>query len=340
MHRMRILAAVAVAVALLSGYSVYWFIVAAQLERGIDNWVAFQRQAGLTVDFERTPVTGFPLEFRTTFRKPHIAGATAGQDIDWQGPDVVGSVSPLNLHTMTFSGPGHHTIDLGGGPATLDAGDLTVRLAFDGAGQVSSLAVTLGDLHVTLPDDRTVVAASGTVSLSAAPSPPKSDADPLLQFDAAAQELKLPEGTVLLTADPLSEAKIAGAVKGPFPLLPLRQALVSWRDAGGTVEIKSFAAAQATLALSGSATIALDDNLQPIVAANVNARGLGPTIDLLASQRRIYPEDALKMKLFVKGAERDTKDGYKEVATGITVQGSYLSWGPFKLAKVPPIQWP
>jgi hypothetical protein len=82
------------------------------------------------------------------------------------------------------------------------------------------------------------------------------------------------------------------------------------------------------------------DYLQPIVAANLKARGLADTIDLLASQRRIYPEDALKMKLFVKGAERDSPQGYKEVATGLTVQGGYLAWGPFKLAAVPPIQWP
>jgi hypothetical protein len=121
---------------------------------------------------------------------------------------------------------------------------------------------------------------------------------------------------------------------------PLREALAAWRDAGGTVEVTDFALAQATLSLSGSATVALDETLQPIVAANLKARGLPTTIDLLASQKRIYPEDALKMKLFVKGAERDTKGGYKEVATGLTVQGGYLAWGPFKLAKVPPIQWP
>ena len=95
-----------------------------------------------------------------------------------------------------------------------------------------------------------------------------------------------------------------------------------------------------SLSLAGSATIALDQDLQPIVAANLKARGLAPTIDLLASQRRIYPEDALKMKLFVKGAERDAPGGTKEVATGLTIQGGYLAWGPFKLAKVPPILWP
>jgi hypothetical protein len=125
-----------------------------------------------------------------------------------------------------------------------------------------------------------------------------------------------------------------------MPMAPLRQALASWRDAGGTVEVTDFALAQATLSLSGSATVALDETLQPVVAANLKARGLSPTIDLLVSQHRLYPEDALKMKLFVKGAERDAPGGYKEVATGLTIQGGYLSWGPFKLAQVPPIQWP
>jgi hypothetical protein len=216
----------------------------------------------------------------------------------------------------------------------LDAAGLAVRLAS------GSASTTFAKATVTLPDQRTFGIGSGTASLTAPTSPPKSDTDTLLHFALDAKELKLPEGTVLLTADPLGEARLAGKVKGPMPMTPLRQALASWRDAGGTVEVSEFALAQATLSLSGSATVALDENLQPIVAANLKARGLPATIDLLASQKRIYPEDALKMKLFVKGAERDTKGGYKEVATGLTVQGGYLAWGPFKLAQVPPIQWP
>jgi|AraplaMF_Col_mMF_1032025.scaffolds.fasta_scaffold00074_40 hypothetical protein len=338
-HRARILVAIAIVLVLLGGYTAYWFYVAGQLEQGIDDWAAFQRQRGLTVEFERTPIGGFPLAFRTTFRQPHIAGGIAGQSFDWHGPVVAGSVSPIDLHAITFSGPGHHTIDLGAGPAQVDAQDLTVRLGLDNFGQLSALAVKFTDLKVTLPDAKTVAASSGDAALDIAP-PPKADSDPLLQFAASAKDLKLPEGIILLTADPLGEARIAGTVKGPIPIAPLRQALASWRDAGGTVEVTDFALAQATLSLSGSATVALDENLQPIVAANLKARGLAATIDLLASQRRIYPEDALKMKLFVKGAERDAPGGYKEVATGLTVQGGYLAWGPFKLAKVPPIEWP
>ncbi|GAB2175346.1 DUF2125 domain-containing protein [Dongia sp. agr-C8] len=338
-HRTRVLAAIAAVVVLAGGYTAYWFIVAGQLEKGIDDWVDFQRQRGVTVAFERTPVGGFPLAFRTTFSNPHIAGAIAGQSFDWRGPDVMGSISPIDLHAMSFAGSGHHSLDLGAGPATVDAQDLTLRLSLDGFGQVAALAAKFADLKVALPDGRIVTAASGDVSLDAGP-PPKSDSDPLLQFGFNAKELKLPDDVVLLTADPLGEARLDGTVKGPIPPAPLREALAAWRDAGGTVEVTDFAAAQATLSVSGSATVALDENLQPIVAASLKARGLSETLDLLASQRRIYPEDALKMKLFVKGAERDTKNGYKEVATGLTIQGGYLAWGPFKLAKLPPIQWP
>jgi len=338
-RRAKIIAALVVVALAIGGYAGYWFTVAAKLDRGIDDWTAFQRQRGVTIEFERTSIGGFPFTFSTTFRQPHIAGVIAGQTVDWRGPDVAGSVSPIDLHGMTFTAPGQHTLDLGAGPSTVDAKDLTVRLGLDNFGQISSLAAKFAELKATLPDGKAVAAASGDVSLNAGP-PPKSDTDPLLQFALEAKELKLPEGIILLTADPLSEARVAGTVRGPMPMAPLRQALASWRDAGGTVEVTDFAAAQATLSVSGSATVALDENLQPIVAANLKARGLAATLDLLASERRIYPEDALKMKLFVKGAERDTKDGYKEVATGLTVQGGYLAWGPFKLAKVPVILWP
>jgi hypothetical protein len=338
-HRARIFLVAVLALVLLGGYAAYWFYVAAQLEKGINSWVAFQRQRGVTVEFERTSIRGFPFAFSTTFRQPHIAGVVAGQVVDWRGSDVEGSVSPIDLHAMSFSAPGHHTLDLGAGPAIVDAKDLTVRLGLDSFGQVSSLAMKFAGLQATLPDGKAVSASSGEATLNAGP-PAKSDTDPLLQFALSAKELKLPEGIVLLTADPLGEARIAGTVKGPMPIAPVHQALAAWRDAGGTVEVTDFALAQAPLSLSGSATVALDDTLQPIVAANLKARGLAATLDLLASQHRIYPEDALKMKLFVKGAERDTKDGYKEVATGLTVQGGYLAWGPFKLAKVPVIRWP
>ncbi len=307
---------------------------------GIDDWAAAQRQAGLTVAFERTPVRGFPFDFQATFRAPHIAGVVYGETFDWHGADIAARVSPFDLHAMTLDGPGRHALDLPSGPVALEAGGFSVQLRLGRDGMLSGAVARFSDTRLLLPEDKDIATSSAEVSVTLSPTPPKSDSEPLIEAALNAKDLQLPRGVALLTEDPLTDLQLAATVKGPMPVAPLRPALAAWRDAGGTVEISSFAGTQATLSLAGSATIALDRDLQPIVAASLKARGLSQTIDLLASQRRIYPEDALKMKLFVKGAERDAPGGYKEVATGLTVQGGYLAWGPFKLAQVPPIQWP
>lgn len=338
--RTRIIAAIAVGIALCGGYAGCWFTVAAQLEKGIDDWAAAQRQTGWTVTFERSPIGGFPFDFQATFRAPRIAGVVSGQAFDWHGADIEAQVSPFDLHAMVLDGPGRHTLDLPSGPVALEAGGFSVQLRFGSAGMLSGAAARFSDARLLLPGGKDIATSAAELSLTAPSAPPKSDSEPLLQAALSAKDLQLPRGVALLTEDPLTGVQLAGTVKGPMPVAPMREALAAWRDAGGTIEISSFAGTQATLSLAGSATIALDQDLQPIVAANLKARGLPSTIDLLASQRRIYPEDALKMKLFVKGAERDAPGGAKEVATGLTIQGGYLAWGPFKLAKVPPIQWP
>jgi hypothetical protein len=133
---------------------------------------------------------------------------------------------------------------------------------------------------------------------------------------------------------------VQGTVKGPMPQAPLRQALASWRDAGGIVEISAFSAAQDPLAVSGSATIALDADLQPIIAANLAAKGLGPTVDLLAQQKRIAGNDVMKAKLFIAATEQNAPEGGKQVTSGLTIQNGFLYLGPFKVARIAKIEWP
>src|SRR4051812_44275896 len=110
-RRTKFVAAIAVGVALFGAYTAYWFYVAAQLAKGIDDWAAAQRQAGWTVTFERSAIRGFPLDFTSTFGDPHIAGMIAGQAFDWHGADTEAKVSPLDLHTMRLDGAGRHTLD-------------------------------------------------------------------------------------------------------------------------------------------------------------------------------------------------------------------------------------
>jgi hypothetical protein len=340
MKRKRIAIGVAaLVVAVAAGYSIYWYMVAPRVDAAIDNWVAIERQAGLTLDFDRTPVSGFPWAFRATFHDPHAAGTIDGRHVDWQGPDLELRLSPFDLETIHLNAPGRHRFDLGTGETTFDAETLKGTIAFRRDGSLAAADAAATALKLAMPDGVTTAADTASLAIALPATPAQSDGDPAGTFSIEARNLTLPAGTILVTGDPLSRVQIAGSVKGPFPALPLRQALASWSSRGGTLEIGSFTLSQPPLTLSGSATLALDRDLQPIGAASMTARGLGETIDILAKQGRIAVGDALRFKLFVKGAQSPAPDGTPEVATGLSLQNGYLSWGPFRLARLSRIAW-
>ncbi|HVZ01324.1 MAG TPA: DUF2125 domain-containing protein [Dongiaceae bacterium] len=341
MNRRTLLSAAAAAVALLlAGYSAYWWWMAERLETGLDAWIAAERQAGLAIDAERTPIGGYPFAFRATFRRPHVHGAIAGQPIDWQGADVEARLWPFDLTTLHLATGGRHRVAVGAAATSIDGGTIGADLRFDAGGRLSGVAADGANLTVTPPDGGGIAVQSATASFEVPAAAPRTDRDPLLQFSVAVSALTLPPGVQLLTAGPVDKIAVRGAVNGPMPAAPLRQALAAWRDQGGAVEIASFDAAQAPLSVTGSATIALDADLQPIVAADLRAQGLGPTVDLLAQQKRLATNDVLKAKLFIAATEHDAPGGGKEVATGLTIQSGYLSWGAFRLARVARIDWP
>jgi hypothetical protein len=330
----------ALVVGTLAGYAIYWYVVAPKVDAAIDDWVAMQRQAGLTLEFQRTPVAGFPWEFRSIFRNPHVAGSINGQPVEWQGAALELSLSPFDLETIRFSAAGHHRVDLGAARYTLDAAALNGALAFRDDGTMAKVDAEGESIKLELPNGTGMSLDGATIGLTLPEAPPRSDQESAADFSVDATNVALPAGTTLLTADPLTTVRIAGSIKGPIPAAPLSPALAAWSNQGGTLEVKAFTLAQPPLTLTGSATLALDQDLQPIGAANMTARGLGETIDLLARQGRLAAGDATKFKLFVKGAQSPGADGVPEVATGLSLQNGYLSWGPFRLARMPRITWP
>jgi hypothetical protein len=315
-------------------------MMAGRLEAGLAAWIAAEKQAGLTIDAERTPIGGYPFSFKITFRHPHVSGTLGGLLVDWRGGNVEAWVWPFDFRTLHLATAGDHRLVIATAEASVHADALNARVRFDAEGRVSGVSADSAAATILLPGNRTVSFGSGSMSLEAPPAAPRSDRDPLLHFSVSAVALVLPPDIQLPSANPVETITVQGTVNGPMPPAPLRQALADWRDQGGAVQITSFSAAQPPLSVSGSATVALDGDLQPIIAANAAAKGLGPTVDLLAQQKRIAANDVLKLKLFIAATEQNAPDGGKQVTAGITIQNGYLYLGPFKIARVAKIDWP
>jgi hypothetical protein len=323
---------------IVAGYSIYWRVVAPKVDAAIDAWVAMQRQAGATLKFERTPVLGFPWEFRSAFHNVDVSQTVNGERIEWGGSDLELSLSPFDLETIRFNSS-LLSIFFKDRNNTLLFEMPKGKIAFRGDGALADIAIEAGDTKWAVPGLVISKADAIKLSVSLPKTPPRSDRDPAMDFAIDLKNVMLPPGKILVTEDPLTQVEIAGSLKGPIEIAPLQQALSSWSNQGGTLEVKSFTLAQPPLTLAGSATLALDSDLQPIGAANMTARGLSETIDLLAQQGRLATADAVKFKLFVKGAQSPGADGVPEVATGLSLQNGTLSWGPFRLARVPRILW-
>jgi hypothetical protein len=131
------------------------------------------------------------------------------------------------------------------------------------------------------------------------------------------------------------EAQLLGNI-GPGPLL---QALAAWRDDGGTVKIDRLAVDWPPLGLSGNGTLALDRDMQPILASSCAIRGLFDALDGLVRASLIKDQDARVIKLVLGLLSRRAADGVQELTVPVTVENRTLYVGPAALLKVPALVW-
>lgn len=356
-HR-RILAAVLIGgVVLIAGYYAYWRYVANQLAVGIENWAAEQRALGNKVDFAWGGIGGFPFAFRAAFRQPSLALRLPGADVTWQGADLTAEMSPWNLREIRLSSGSEHNLWLQAlqqpGLWRLSTMGLQGRIAFHADGMPREIVAELEQPDATLSDGTAVAAGHAGLGLLLPETPPIDYTQPFAQISLNLSRAVLPQGTLLLTADPVEEAGFDATIRGPLalplsgatdPSQPqppsLTQILSAWRDAGGDVEVKHFSFSQGPLTATGEATLALDGDLQLLGAGTVTATGLGDAVEILLGDGRIPADRALVVRTTAKALERTGDDGKKQAKFALSLQDRTISFGPAPLMKLPPIVWP
>ncbi len=75
-------------------------------------------------------------------------------------------------------------------------------------------------------------------------------------------------------------------MNGPLPQArDITRWAEAWRDGGGSLEITHLTMGWGPLGLTSSATLALDDQLQPMGSGNARIVGYAETLDRLAAAR-------------------------------------------------------
>jgi len=330
--------------ALLGGYYAYWHYVARQLQIGVAAWVEQQRALGNEVTFEWDGIGGFPFLFTATFRDPAIRWHTPQADMAWKGAAVDAEMAPWSLREIRVRSDGQHDATL---HLTGDAPDWRLSttgfagvVGLHASGALRDLTVALQQPDLTQPNGAVLASARATLTLNLPETPPADFNAPLGRVALEVENMAVPAGTRLLTEDPVQLLAFDGTIKGPMPLAPLKEALASWRDAGGVADLSRFSFVQGPLGLTGNATLALDQDLQPEGAGTVTATGLGSAVEILIRDGLIPSDRALAARATVRALEKPGPDGKPQATIGLSVQNQTVRFGPVPLFALQRIEWP
>ena len=330
----RILPAILIVAAAIS---LYWWLSVERLADGFASWAAAQRQAGWTVAIGTPSRGGWPWAAILTI--PDVSLHGDEQDIpggvSWGADRLVLRVVLWRPTTLQATPEGGQHMRLANGPDvpfTAKRMRLDVRLAsappydFD----FTSSALRAGDMVV------------GSLRLHGALRPDAQSGEPALAFTVNAGDISPPAQVSHALGPRIASISADGSLDGPVPhSQSLSQRASDWRDGGGTLALQDVALSWGPLELTGSATLSLDDTLQPMGTGAVKATGYAETLDALAVHGVLTRPAATAAKAVLSLlAQVPDDNGPPSVEVPLTLQYRTLSMRQVPLVRLPEVDWP
>ena len=348
----RLFLAFVIVVALaVAGHGIFWWSAAGEMRDGVAAWIEDRRAAGWTISHGKLMTGGYPLQVSADIDNPDIAGPGKPAKWRWQGDLLRLTVELMNPREILFSSAGAHRVHTNHGgrqeivEAVVASAKGKGRPGRDGTTEAIVLdldaveakrkgapeTLRIGRLGMTL----FIPQRSGETAAMPA------DREPAGPFvSVSAEKILLPKEARYPLGRTIGKAAIEAKLIGDpaFGATP-SQTLAAWRDAGGTLEVRSLDLVWGKFDLSGEGTVALDNALQPIVAMTARIKGYRETVDALVDTGWVQGRDAFATKMVLGVVARATPGGKSQLTVPLSLQQGVLSAGPARLLRVPAIDW-
>ena len=327
---------------LLAAVTLYWWIVARNLERGFAVWEARERGFGWT-DHHGPPVRGgWPLAPTLSVPAMSLSGGSADirGRLAWSAESLVLRIALLHPGVVEITPEGRQTLRLADDPEvpfTADRLSLTMPVRADPwPGFVELVAE---NLHANTPMGE---AGLESLRLHLGFEPGAQPDDPVMAFSLRSQGISPPSGVARPLGSRIDSLSVDGALNGPMPVgRTLADQAAAWRDGGGSLKIDRLALVWGPLDLTSSATLALDDQLQPMGAGSAKLVGYAETLDALAAHSAISRSAATAAKAVLSLMAHNPDDGSPpDVEVPLTLQYRTLSMSHVPLVRLPELDWP
>jgi hypothetical protein len=333
------LAALAVLLVLLGGYTAYWLIVVQRIKDGVAAWAQAESAEKVEFSWQRIGAAGFPFACRIVLDTVVLRDGRVTPAPEFRIPVLAGETRPWDFARWRLAAPEGFSVVLAGAgarpPMKLGAQTAAGVLTTDPlAGTI--LWLRLQDVSAEAGEAVGVGSADAWVVLPA--KPPRVHTDPELGIALDLRQVKLTDATPVLgeTIDELAFAvDVKGAVKGG----KLVQAISEWRDAGGTIELDNLHVKWGNLSASATGTIVLDQELQPTGGISGAIQGYDQILAALVQSGRMRASEAGLARLALALLAKAGPDGKPAIAAAFTIQNGQMFLGPAKLGKAPRIAW-
>ncbi len=329
------LAIVVLSLALCGAYTVFWLVAAGRIKEGLALWAQSLQAHNLAASWRTVEVGGFPFAFRVELHQARLRDTAAAHPSELDVPVLSGRARPWNFRVWQLTASGGPTASVGalGARLTAQAATGSVVITDDGGARAwLSLSAPVVDagLHFT--------AHAASLWLVLPEHPPLTHTDPAIGVALDLRDVTLPVLPAPLQ-NPIDEIAFGITLMGQIPDAAPRQAAALWRDSGGTLELDHVALRWGTLAITGSGTLALDRDLQPMGSFSGAVEGYDRLVAVLVASGRMRARDVRLARLALAMLAKAGPDGKPQIATSFSIQDGEMYLGPVKLGPAPRIAW-
>lgn len=326
-------------VAVLIGYPAYWYYTAGIAQSLVLDWVKAQRADGYTVRHGPLETSGFPFVVRLTVPDPSAEHPSQGWT--WRSHDLTLELPPWDLQRIRFEIAGQQRLRIQPKPRkedfTFQVGAAAGVAQIGGDGELRALSVDLRELRVTEAEAGGMFQTDRLLAdLSRPDHPAISHTERSLGVSVRLENTAISQIDARPLGSRIAIVQASADIFGPIHGESLAQAVESWRQAGGTLEINWLNLVWGALDLRANGTAALDETLRPLGALTADIRGYEETLEALAEaglvRRDMLPASRVTLNLL---ARKDTTDGRRVLTIPLTAQDGALFLGPIRLTGLP-----
>lgn len=324
-------------------FTVAWHVAAQQLIAGVERWAQQRRDEGWQVSYSAAAPAGFPTKLGAQLADPVLqvpARGPGGVAWEWRAPSVRIEVLPWRLDRITLRNRGaNQVIAVRDGlriDGTLDCDDVLVRLEA-GRRDAGRYLVELEGVKLRLAEPPINADASHfAVDLRLYRVAPGNHSQTAADLGLGVNNLVT--GLLGAAGNPPITANLHATLMGAIPAGPPDQALASWRDDGGTIEVRRLTFAAANVTLSANGTLALDNQMRPMGAASASIHGFDDALDRLSKAGTVNPRDAQLARYLLAAIAKPNETGERVLNVPITGQNGWLYVGPMRLTRLDPLK--